>query len=122
MPAWPSSLPQQQFKGLTVRRQTSSVSFEPDSGPAKKRRRGAARRDVVTPISLTGTQYQTFEAFFATTLQEGSLEFDWTDPVTDSTVSFQFLSPPEFTLFVGGTVAARRWLSTLELRITTIWP
>lgn len=123
MPVWPASLPQKQFHGMTVQRQSAVERFEPDAGVPKARRIFGARRRVSTPIALSGAQYQTFESFYATALAEGTLAFDWTDPVTDSTVEFQFVGePPQFTLFVGGSTAARKWLGTLDLLVITPWP
>lgn len=120
MPMWPSTLPQQQFRDLSDQAQDATVRFVPDAGPPKGRRRFRGRRTLTTPIALTGAQRKAFDTFYHTTLREGSLEFDWTDPVDDTTVSFFFLSPPQFVMFVGNADTDRRkWIGTLELMVTT---
>lgn len=118
MTAWPASLPQSQFRGLTDKRQKAVLRTPMDAGPAIVRRRfTAVYREVVTRIVLNGTQRQTFDTFFITTLKEGSLPFDWTDPVDDTTVSFRFKEEPEWTMRRGGTTANRIWEATLSFEI-----
>lgn len=72
---------------------------------------------MTVPMYLTGTQLQTFNSFFDTDLDHGALAFDWEDPVTDATVSFAFVTPPEWFLIRGGVPSARVWQASLELEI-----
>lgn len=123
MATWPASLPQKQFLGLTERDQDAVLRTAMDAGPPTRRNRFTSiTREVNVPIVVTGTQKQTFDTFFRTTLANGALEFDWEDPVTDATVSFAFRSPPRWTLTRGGDpsgdpTADRIWTATLELEI-----
>jgi hypothetical protein len=118
VPSWPATLPQEQFIGLTDQRQVAVVRTQMDEGPAKVRRKfSAAVRDVMVPIVLNGTQRGAFDPFFISDLEEGALAFDWDDPVTDSTLSFRFIEPPQWTLEVGGAPAARIWKATMKLEI-----
>ena len=118
MTAWPASLPQNQFLGMTEQDIDARVVSPNDSGPPSRRNRFNARlTSVSTPIVLTGTQKQTFDTFYRTTLLNGASAFDWEDPTTDATVSFAFKTPPRWALVRGGTAATRIWSATLELEI-----
>lgn len=119
MATWPGALPQDQFIGLNDTRQPAVVRSQPDTGPAKMRRRfTAAPRFLTVPIVLDGSQRQTFDTFFITTIKEGSLTFDWEDPVDDTTVTFRFRTPPRFELVVGDSdVNKRVWRTNMELEI-----
>lgn len=118
MTAWPASLPQAMFRGLSDKRQSAIVRSPNDMGPATVRRRfTAATRDVTTRMVVNGTQRATFETFFKTTLQEGSLSFTWEDPVDDTEVTFRFKEAPDWTLRRGGPAADRIWETTLTLEL-----
>ena len=118
MTAWPGTLPQKQFVGLTETDVDAVLRTPMDSGPPSRRNRFAASmRFVRIPIILTGSQKQTFDTFFRTTLKNGSLEFDWEDPTTDATVSFAFRGPPQWILVSGGDTNSRKWSAVLNLEI-----
>lgn len=118
MTVWPGTLPQNQFIGLTEVDVDAVLRTQMDSGPPSRRNRFAASmRFVRTPIILTGSQKQTFDTFFRTTLKNGSLAFDWEDPTTDATVSFAFRGPPQWGLVTGGDVNSRKWSAILNLEI-----
>lgn len=115
MATWPATLPQSIFAGASDHRVDGSASFQTDVGPPKRRRiSGNVVRNVETPIVLTGAQRETFDMFYSTTLLEGSLEFDWTDPVTDVSASFRFTKSPTFT-FVPSTITGGAWRGTLSV-------
>lgn len=127
MPSWPASLPQTQFLNMTEQRQDARVRTAMDAGPAKMRRRfTTAVRTVMTPIVLDGTQRQAFDSFWINDTQEGTLKFSWSDPATDSTVNFRFVSPVMWTLDSGGApgipatsgaTGTRLWRAQLHLEI-----
>lgn len=119
MVAWPTTLPQEAFVGLTEQRQDARLRTQMDKGPPKMRRRfTAAVRRVTVPLVLSGAEKQAFDTFYITTLQEGSLPFDWRDPVTDATISFRFAeSPPQWSVMAGGVPNSRLWSGTLDLEI-----
>jgi len=94
--AWPGSLPvyprygwQQPFGNNTIVTQT-------DSGPKKRRRRysAAAPRVFTGQFVFTKAQFATFDTFYETTTKGGSLAFDFTDPVDDTTKDYAFEAPP----------------------------
>lgn len=123
MTTWPATLPQKQFVGLTVKADDAVLRSPMDAGPPSRRNRfTAVTKSVKVPLVLNGTQKQTFDTFFETTLQNGALEFDWEDPTTDATVAFAFKSPPEWSLTRGGDgtgtpTAGRIWRTVLDLEI-----
>jgi hypothetical protein len=118
MPTWPATLPNQ-FVGLTDKRQDAVARTPMDAGPQSRRARfTAASREFHTPIFLTGAQRAIFDQFFIVDLIEGTLAFDWEDPVTDATISLSFRAPPEWSLFRGASDPERRvWQASLELEI-----
>lgn len=118
MPAWPDTLPPLPGLGVTLRRQDAVSRSAMDAGPPTRRNRfTAVARPVSFPITLTGAQLQVFEGFFATTLANGALSFDWVDPVTSGSVSLAFTAPPEWALVKGGDAANRLWRAALALEI-----
>jgi hypothetical protein len=113
---WPTTLPDLQLLGLTEQRQEARLRSQMDAGPPKMRRRfTAAVVQYQIPVIFTGAQKQTFDAFYKTTLLEGSLPFVWDDPVTDAAVSFTFREAPTFRLDLGGLPNNRIWTATLAL-------
>jgi hypothetical protein len=118
-PVWSSGLPQDQFLELSDHRQAGFVRTQTETGPAKKRLRfTAVARAVQMALTLTGAQRAIFDSFWIATLKEGSLPFDWKDPVGDSTVTFSFVSPPTWSLLVGNADPDKRvWQATLDLEI-----
>lgn len=117
--AWPASLPQSPFLPVTDQRQTAVVRTSMDAGPPKMRRRfTAAVRQITLGMFLTGAERAVFDAFFATTLEEGALPFTWTDPVDDSSVDLRFVEPPAFTLVRPDSAASGRlWSASFKLEI-----
>lgn len=98
MAVWPAGLQQRQFTGITETRQNAQQRSVMDTGQPKVRKRfTAAIRNVNIPVVFSMADRATFDTFYITTLGEGVLPFDWTDPVDDSTtVSFRFVKPPTF--------------------------
>lgn len=121
MSAWPGDLPQEQFIGTSVQRETGMIRTNMDVGPAKTRRRfTACVIRVQCPLVLTNSQKSVFNAFYRDTLQEGTLPFDWSDPLADSLVSYRFVSAPQFRLVRGDSnsdISTRLWQTTLVLEI-----
>lgn len=119
MPAWPGSLPQAQFVGIEDERAMGFMRSEVDAGPAKQRRRfSSAVRALRTDMEVNGTERAALDTFYVTTVKEGSLEWTWTDPNGDATVTFRFMEPPRYRLRVGNSDNAKRiWSVTLALEI-----
>lgn len=81
---WPKSLPVPTLHGMAQSRQNARQERSGDTGPPRFRRRFSA---VATGASMrvvaTTTQTWHLEAFYAQTLQEGSLPFLMADPMRD---------------------------------------
>lgn len=119
MPSWPGTLPDTQFIGLVDASEDERVQTQMDAGPPKIRKRFTAPvRNIQIPIIFTSAEKVILDTFWITTLSNGTLSFDWEDPVDDSTVTYEFVSRPQFKLAVGhSTAASRLWEGVLNLRI-----
>lgn len=108
MAAWPSTLPDWQMP-LSLKADPGFIRTKMDAGPVKQRRRySAVAVPFQTQLQIDGTQFADLETFFHTTLSEGSLTFDRTDPTTDVTESFRFTDTPNYQLIAGGSTPAER--------------
>lgn len=116
-PIWPAGLPQSVFVGASDVRASGVAEFPTDTGPPKKRRtHGNVQRNVSAPLIVSGATREVFENFYAVTLMEGSLDFDWVDPLYDTTTTFRFRNPPTWT-FGSSKADGGRWETTLALEI-----
>lgn len=101
---WPVTLPQALEVGVTDNRQQGFVRFEPSTGPSKQRRRfTATSRFLAGTMLLSQAQRVTFETFYSVTIAEGSLGFEFPDPLdfTSSGVETRFREPPSLTGVIG---------------------
>lgn len=99
---WPISLPQYVLEGYTETPQDGSIRSDVDAGPPKIRRRFTAiRTSFECRMVLTSEQVQTLTDFYISTLQMGSLKFDFYHPRTSSFVEMRFMSAPAFTHMAG---------------------
>ena len=104
MAVWPGSLPQVvSWQGYARRIQDTRIRSTVEAGPPKVRSRFTARVDQqdLPVVYFTKAEWGTLETFYGTTLQQGALPFDWTDPITGATVSFRFVKPPQFGQMLG---------------------
>lgn len=116
MAVWPGTLPQNvSWQGYARRIVDSRVRTQMDAGPAKMRPRyRAAIIEHDTPIQyFTKAQWVLLETFYSTTLLNGTMPFDWLDPVTGATVSFRFKTPPQ----LGGMLGPDTIPVTLNLEV-----
>lgn len=94
MPSWPGSLPQDPvWNALQATGPNSGwIRTQMDVGPAKERRRSTTSPRVyqMTLAQVTEAQLATFETFFESTLQMGTLAFDMNDPITGASKSWRF--------------------------------
>lgn len=115
---WPGSLPQDTFRQLDLEPEDNRLRTQMDSGPVKMRRRFTAvpikKRHSMT---LRGDDFQTFKNFYETTLKDGTLRFDWTDPVDGTTVEMRFVTPYTASLAAGGSANERVWEINMNLEI-----
>lgn len=97
-PIWPLDLPQSFFLNLSDQRRPAFVAFTVDSGAAQRRlMRRNPPREISSPMVFNQTQRILFDEFYSETLGEGSLPFDWIDPVTLLPATYRFMEYPSFT-------------------------
>tara|TARA_Y100000310_G_scaffold324866_2_gene387344 strand:- start:10384 stop:10746 length:363 start_codon:yes stop_codon:yes gene_type:complete len=98
MPTWPSSLDKLSLN-TSEARGDGTIRTPMDAGIAKARRRFSAvpRAVSMSLILPTSSDRTTFDDFFSDTLSEGSLRFDFTDPIGGATVEARFSGPPSYT-------------------------
>lgn len=104
MAVWPVTLPQVvSWQGYARRIQDTRIRSQVASGPPKVRSRFTARVDQqdLPVVYFTKAQWVLLDTFYTTTLDNGTDPFDWTDPITGTTKSFRFVSPPEFGAMLG---------------------
>lgn len=114
MPAWPASLPQCPIlNAFSERRQRNVVSFVPEVGKPKMRRRSTAAT-VVTQCAfrMTTTQLNVFDGFYVDDIDDGSLPFTWAHPISKVTKNwiFQAGESPTYERF-----APARWRVSFTL-------
>ena len=99
--AWPSSLPTCILQdGFGQQARPNNIRTKMEAGLDKIRRRYTTPIVDSTPaMVLSFTQYEAMEVFYNTTLQGGTLSFNFTDPADDTQYEYQFLSPPSYTSY-----------------------
>lgn len=98
MPTWPSTLQQNANYDYNETWDDGTIRSQPDQGPVMTRRRYTKIRKMAKmTVWVDRTQYTTFETFYNTTIQGGSLPFTWEDPVTQISSNLLFLSPPSIS-------------------------
>ncbi len=90
---WPPGLPQEPLAPGFKRRPDpkARIATSMEAGPAKVRRRSALRTkplDLVYPIPRA--DFPTFVAFYEDTLKDGTLPFEWPDPIEGVTKRVRF--------------------------------
>jgi hypothetical protein len=103
MATWPSSLPQTPvYQGYSRAPGNAVVRSNPEHGPEQIRRRFTAAEDQITAkYQMSFSQYQDLVTFFKTTTAQGSLAFDWPEPISGNTVSVTFQEAPQLGQVVG---------------------
>lgn len=116
MSTWPTTLPALNFPHAAHNYQREpqdpTLRTPMDAGPAKVRRRYTA---VPVTISFTtllsDAQYATEQAFYNDTVKATG-RFDWTDPATQQTATFRYVTPTSAVAAGGGF-----WRATFNLEI-----
>ena len=117
MATWPATLPHLNA-GATEQRQQGFIRTPMSMGPGKQRRRfSAVSRLFKGQMHLTAAQRATFDTFYQGTLSEGSLEFDFTDPIDFSTATYRFTAAPQFQLLTGTESGVTNYIMTVELEL-----
>ena len=92
MATFPTTLPKPTQSDYQENRQSQLIRSQMDTGPAKIRRRFTANSaEYSVSWEFTGSQLSTFETFFNSTIDGGSVEFTWVQPRTDASVTARFV-------------------------------
>lgn len=92
-PTWPTALPQQPLAGKwSWAPQRNKVSFQPEIGPSIDRRRGSSNvRIYQGTFDFPSVEIAAiFEDWFEATLSDGTLPFQWVDPVSQGLYLWKF--------------------------------
>jgi len=102
MATWPTGLPQKPLnQGFGAGIDSGRVSSQPEHGPRQYRRRFTATEDPYSVrYRMTFSQWETLKTFYKITTYNGSIEFDWPDPITGNTISVTFEEPPSISSVV----------------------
>jgi hypothetical protein len=118
MPAWPISLPQFETN-VELTQQQGFVRSPTEIGPSKQRKRFTAVSKYYSgTLFLTRDQRNTLESFYEDDLGYGSLSFDFTDPIDNSTtVAARFMSPPSYSALLGGPSGVELWRASVQIEV-----
>lgn len=99
MATWPATLPQSPLlSGFEEQPPDTRLRTQMDAGPPKTRRRWQTGvRKLTVDLLLSKDQVAILETFIFTTLEGGSLPFDWTHPRTGASTSFMLESIPKYS-------------------------
>jgi hypothetical protein len=119
MDTWPETLPQRLSGETSVQDDESRAITDMDAGPPSVRNRFTAiTQKVKGSMVLTGSQLATFYTFFRTTLNHGSLSFNWIHPFTEDNVEIRFKGKPEWQCIKpAAAVTDRIYQASMELEI-----
>lgn len=97
--AWPGGVNQNaQVRSYGEAPDDNVARFNPEVGPPKTRRRMSISTDTLSfDLILTSSEYDTFIAFFRSTIIDGTLPFTFTHPRTSVVTTFVFVSPPKLS-------------------------
>lgn len=112
MESWPISLQQcLNSDDFDMKFGDTTVRTDMDVGPAKVRSRFTDGIDNYTCSILMSTdEFATLKMFYKTTLNNGVMPFLFNDPLTNTSETFRFVTPPEF-----------RPLGGLTFRVSMAW-
>lgn len=110
---WPATLQQYLNRAeFSQSPQDSNIRTTTETGPPKNRRRFTDPVEFMScQIWVKNTDFGDFRTFYYTTLQDGSLTFNFDDPITGTTEEWRFHEPYRATP-LGGiyTAVTMRWL------------
>jgi hypothetical protein len=112
---WPSLLPQNILvEGYVETPPQILVRTAMDVGPAKVRPRYTQGiRTIKGSVAMTRDQVEILRAFVDTTLDGGTLAFEWTHPRTDAVVNLRFVEIPTAEAVLPDGL----WLTRLSLEV-----
>lgn len=118
IPVWPSTLPITPLvTGYTRSFPNNILESEGDAGQGKTRRKGATPPFQFTfPMTLTKAQVDTLDTFVHSTLYDGALRFEFTNPWNGALIEAKIVAASAEELYVCYP-NGRGWSVTLKLKI-----
>jgi antitoxin component of RelBE/YafQ-DinJ toxin-antitoxin module len=112
---WPTTLPSFVLEqGFQENLPDNNLESSVDAGQAKIRPRFTAQfQRFVLQVQMDQAQSAVFRVFFNSTLNTGSLPFDWVHPMTRQAATFRFRKPAPQASSQGGIYSV--WTLNLEL-------
>ena len=94
IPTWPASLPSVALrKGFSIAPPNNLIVSNGDTGAGKVRKKGATPPITFTDILMvTDDQMDTFDTFYSSTLEDGSLRFEHIHPINGSSVELRIVA------------------------------
>ena len=99
MEIWPTTLPQCFLvDGFNSTYKDSVIRTKMDAGPVKTRPRYTKEQMLISgKLRLDFTQKQELDIFYKYNLSNGSLPFQWKDPISEQDMIFRFTEPPKYS-------------------------
>lgn len=99
--AWHTSLPTDILSdGFNQQTAPNAIRTKMEAGLDKLRRRYTTEIvNISVSMVVTFAEYTILETFFNTTLEAGTLSFNFTDPVDSTEYEYRFLEPPAYSVF-----------------------
>ena len=94
---WPGTVNQNVLRdGFTVKPEANRISFKPETGKAKRRRRTTIATELVTyGLLLTLDEFADLLDFWHDDLLDGTLPFTFTDPLDEAEKTYEFVDDAE---------------------------
>lgn len=114
-PIWPSDLPQVPLAdGYSVTPGDNTITFETEVGVSQTRRRATNKPQVITANYLmTATELTAWNEFYYDELSNGSLWFQWPNPILLENKRARIQGVPQILPIAGGM----RWRVNLQLQV-----
>lgn len=118
---WPPTVRAANFRGQSINYGSSLIRSGMELGPDKVRRRGTTPKTRTLSLAwddITGDEVDDWEDFYHNTLEDGTLTFEFTDPVNDATINVRVVEPVTWEMWLGNeTASLRHFKGTLKLEI-----
>lgn len=113
---WPGGLPQNIRRDFQVSRGLNILSTTMDTGPAKRRRRGAAVETIKVGYYMTASEIAILENFIQNTIK-GVARFDYNHPVTGTSIEVRFVPQSDGQLYTVSFSTPTQWAVDMTLEV-----
>jgi len=103
-------------RDFQVTRGLNILSTNMDTGPAKRRRRGAAVESLKVGFYMNATQIASLENFIQNTIK-GTARFDFPHPVTNVAVEVRIVPQSDGQMYTIAFSSPTQWIVDLMLEV-----